>query len=102
MKGKRRPGSRGPLPKRRIDLTEEQLRYLEGIVRNGNSEQRLARRARILLMAHEGETNVAIAEKLDLNRVTVQYVRKRFTERGLDCLYDLPRPGRPRAISPLD
>ena len=57
-----------------------------------------ARRARIVLLAAEGLTNLAIAEKLDVSRRTVGQWRRRFAERRLDGLDDEPRPGAPRKI----
>jgi len=56
----------------------------------------LARRAKIILMAADGMTNTAIAEKLEISNPTVAYWCKRFDAQGLDGLYDLPSGGRPR------
>ena len=66
------------------------------------SPQSIARRARIVLFAADGMSNVAIADKLDVNQATVVKWRKRFIERGLDGLLDEPRPGAPRSISDAD
>ncbi len=51
-----------------------------------------------MLLAAEGLTNLAIAEKLDVSRRTVGQWRRRFAERRLDGLDDEPRPGAPRKI----
>ena len=51
-----------------------------------------------MLLAAEGLTNLAIAEKLDVSRRTVGLWRTRFAERHLDGLDDEPRPGTPRKI----
>ena len=59
----------------------------------------VAQRARIVLLAADGLTNNAVAEKLDVNQATVVRWRKRFLERGVDGLIDEPRPGAPRTIS---
>jgi len=45
---------------------------------------------------------VAIAEKLGVNRNTVNRWRKRFSESRLDGLLDEPRPGAPRKVSDDD
>lgn len=55
-------------------------------------------RAEIVLLADEGLTNLAIAERLGTTRVTVASWRKRFAARRLDGLIDEPRPGAPRKI----
>jgi hypothetical protein len=58
----------------------------------------LAQRARIVLLAAEGLSNTAIAEKVGVNRQTVIGWRSRYRDRGLAGLADRPRSGRPRHI----
>jgi transposase len=55
-------------------------------------------RAEIVLLAADGMTNLAIAERLGITRVTVATWRGRFAARRLDGLVDEPRPGAPRKI----
>ena len=57
-------------------------------------------RAKIVLMAAEGLENMEIAMRLDLPREVVSRWRKRFFEKGLEGLDDLPRTGRPPGFSP--
>lgn len=66
-----------PLP---IDLSRRQRGILEQIVRRQTSEQRLVRRAQILLKAQEGTNNQQIAQALGINRETVQRWRQRWCE----------------------
>jgi len=56
-------------------------------------------RAKIILLAADGFTNTAIADKLGLSRPTVGLWRRRFLDQGLVGLYDELRPGGPRSIS---
>jgi transposase len=56
-------------------------------------------RAEIVLLAADGLSNVAIAARLGVTRVTVATWRRRFAERRLDGLLDEPRPGAPRTVS---
>ena len=58
----------------------------------------IAQRARIVLLAADGLSNVEVADKVGCNQATVVKWRKRFIERGLDGLPDDPRPGAPRSI----
>ncbi len=58
----------------------------------------VAQRARIVLLAAEGLSNTAIAEKVGVNRQTVIGWRSRYRDRGLAGLADRPRSGRPRQI----
>ncbi|MER9071041.1 helix-turn-helix domain-containing protein [Mesorhizobium sp. M0902] len=50
-------------------------------------------RAEIVLCAADGLTNVAIAERLGITRLTVATWRKRFAEARFEGLADEPRPG---------
>ena len=62
----------------------------------------MATRCRIVLAAVAGESNVAIAERLSVNRNTVILWRKRFADEGLDGLWDIA-PGRGRKpLYPMD
>jgi Homeodomain-like domain len=55
----------------------------------------VALRGRIVLAAAAGESHVALAERLSVNRNTVILWRKRVRDEGLDCLWDIA-PGRGR------
>ena len=79
-------------------MNEAERAELERIVRRRKSSQRLAQRARIVLLAAEDLTDVAIAKKLRITRDTVGRWRRRFLARRLDGIYDEPRPGAPRKI----
>ena len=57
-------------------------------------------RAKMILMAAEGESNDRIAARLDTRREVVSLWRKRFHEQRVRGLEELPRPGRPRGFSP--
>jgi transposase len=57
-------------------------------------------RARIVLLAAEGFTNVDIAEALGVQVGVVSRWRKRFCEEGIAGLNDRPRSGRPRVFGP--
>lgn len=57
-------------------------------------------RAKMILMAADGQPNDQIAARLDTRREVVSQWRKRFHEQRLRGLEELPRPGRPRGFSP--
>ena len=81
-----------------IALTEIARRELEGLAGRRRTAQGLARRAQIVLLSAEGVQNKDIAARLGADPETVGIWRRRFAERGLDGLYDEPRPGAPRQI----
>ena len=57
-------------------------------------------RAKMILLAAEDRPNDEIAARLDTRREVVCLWRKRFYEKRLSGLEELPRPGRPRGFSP--
>src|SRR3954453_15573661 len=57
-------------------------------------------RAKIVLLAAEGLSDVEIAARLDCTDRMVAKWRKRFAAEGLAGLDERPRPGRPRWLSP--
>ena len=81
-----------------IVLTDAERAELEGWVRRRSSAAGLALRARIVLAAADGGSNVDVADRLDLDRGTIRKWRNRFAESRCDGLLDEPRPGRPRVI----
>jgi transposase len=62
----------------------------------------LVLRARIVLAASGGESNTAIAARLETTRQTVVTWRARYIEHGLSGLADRRRSGRPRVVDPLE
>jgi transposase len=69
---------------------------LECWVRSGTVEARVAKRARIVLLAAEGsESNRAIGLLVGMHYNQVAVWRRRYAEFGLAGLDDLDRPGRP-------
>jgi transposase len=82
-----------------IELTDEEREALQRWARRRRSAAGLAQRSRIVLACAEGQTNVAVAERVGVSVPTVRRWRGRFAEGRLDGLLDEPRPGRPREIS---
>jgi len=79
-----------------ITLTAEQRGTLQRWARGRTTPMRLVRRAQIVLLAAEGQQNLAIAEQLGVERTIVGRWRQRFVSQGLPGLEkDAPRGGRP-------
>ena len=78
----------------RVELTEAERTELLALVGSGKSDARRLRRARTLLLADEGYTDVEIASVLHIGTATVARTRKRFAQEKLDAaLCERPRPG---------
>ncbi len=84
---------------RRIELTTEEEQTLRMWTRAGTTEQRLARRAQVILLCAQGLPVRAVGERCGLSQLSVFKWKKRFLERRLEGLADEPRPGRPARIS---
>ena len=81
-----------------IDLSATERGELDALLRRHGTTQAVALRARIVLLAAEGLTNTAIADRLGIDRHTAGKWRHRFARDRLDGLHDEPRPGAPRQI----
>ena len=89
-------------PPQLIELSDDEYRFLEDLVRDGRTEQRVARRARVLLAMAKPETIVQeLADRLEVARNTIWYLCRRYEDVGSPAVFDAPRTGRPWDISPL-
>jgi transposase len=78
-----------------ILLSAEERSVLEKNVGAATSEQRLAFRSRVILLAADGVGTNAIAARLQTTPATVSKWRVRFARLGLAGLADAPRSGAP-------
>jgi transposase len=89
-------------PPKLIILPRADRSELESLLRDGRTEQRVARRARILLdMSDERTVVTELAEQVRQTRTGIWYVCRRYEWYGLDAVYDAPRSGRPPELSAL-
>ena len=79
---------------RRVELSEDDRRKLEALLRAGTAEQRLVSRARIVLLASEGLKNEEIAQRCGCNVNTAKLWRNRWLDQGPEGLKDTPGRGR--------
>jgi transposase len=85
---------------RRVEVSAEDRRELERIVRAASSEVRMVERARIVLAASEGLTTAQIAQRVGCAERTVKKWRPRYARHGLEGLRDAPRSGAPLTHGP--
>src|SRR5579859_2773985 len=88
------------MKKYRIILSEDQRAVLQQMIAAGQTPARTLTHARILLKADEGEhgpgwTDDQIHEALEVGLATIQRVRQRFIEHGLDDALHRRQPERP-------
>jgi len=81
-------------------LRPEDVPILEALVHSGKTEQRVAKRAGILLGLAAGKRTAPIAGRVERDEATVWRVARRYEARGLQAVYDAPRSGRPRRVFP--
>ena len=90
----------GPRSSRVVGLGREARADLEAVTRRATAPAGLVRRARIVLLAADGEPLDRIARQVGVDRNVVRLWVDRYRAGGLAALQDHPRPGRPRTFSP--
>ena len=95
----------------RVELSEKEIKTLTSWARGRRTPTRLMKRAKIVLMAAQGEQDKTIAELLGIDPRQASRWRRRFIEQRLAGIEkDLPRGGRkakkrermaPLKVSPL-
>lgn len=82
-----------------MELTPEERSELELLTRKGTLSARRMKRALVLLATDEGDTDEVVAKTVRVHRTTVEEIRKRFVEEGLEvALSERPRPGKERLL----
>ncbi len=84
----------------KITLSDEERSVLERRAARLTLPYRDVQRAKVILYAAEGLSNVEIAGRLEMCSKVVGQWRRRFGEQRPDGLHDQPRSGRPRRFPP--
>ena len=85
-----------------IALTETDRNTLQELVQDGRSQQRIARRARVLLAMEDSATVVhELAQQVAMSRSGIWRLCRRYEGEGIAVLEGAPQSGRPRHFSPL-
>ena len=84
-----------PRVAKKLECTEVEIALLRRIISAHKSEQRMVRRARMILMCAEGRQIKDIAAELGERPNTVILWRDRYKEQGLEGLSDSARSGKP-------
>jgi transposase len=79
-----------------ISLSKDERSTLTTWAQANSTDQRLARRARIVMAAADGHSSAWISQELQVRRSTVSKWRNRFAARRIAALKDERRSGMPR------
>ena len=86
-------------PRIALVLNQDERQQMQALAKSRTMPYGLVRRAKIVLLAAQGENNHFIAKKLGLSTASVCKWKKRFLEQGIQGLHDELRPGKPRSIA---
>jgi transposase len=90
-------------PLKVIQLDKADRKAMQHLLLDGRTEQRVARRSRVLLAMEDSATVVTdLSMQVTMTRTGIWCVCRRYETSVLDAIYDAPRSGRPREISPLE
>ncbi len=79
-----------------VTLTDSERAELHKLISTGRGAARRLAHARILLKADQGLPDREIASEVEVGHATVERVRQRFVEEGLEASLDPHRPEKPR------
>lgn len=83
-----------------LKVTDEERTLLKITANAHTSQQRMARRARLILLSDEGCSLQEVSDKVGIAKPQCLKWRRRFRQNRLEGLKDKPRSGKPRTISP--
>ena len=86
------------MKKQHLILTDAERTTLTELLAKGTLAAKTFKRATALLELDRGKTLQAVAATLDVSYLTVANWRDAYATKGLDCLEDAPRSGRPITI----
>jgi transposase len=85
----------------RISVSVADRERLERLIRDRNTAQKVVWRARIVLLASDGQTAEGIAAAVSKSLLTVRRWRRRFVAKGVEgLLKDATRPSRVKPLTP--
>ena len=88
-----------PVKKYIVGLTQEERAELLDLTRRGECKARRLKRALVLLAADEGKTDRETSGAVRVHEVTIERIRKRFVEGGVEAaLSERPRPGQRKKL----
>ena len=78
-----------------MKLNKQEYSYLTSLTTSGELKARKYKRVMTLLWLHQGKTMSAVSRLLSYAYPSIAALKKSYLERGLQCLEESPRSGRP-------
>lgn len=86
-----------------VKISRANQREIQRLLSDGRTEQRIVRRGQVLLAMKNPKTVVGeLCQQVQMTRIGIWYLCRRYEAVGLDAVYDKSRSGRPREISALE
>ncbi len=83
-----------------LDISTSDYEYLQSLCRCRTTQAQIVDRAKILIYKAQGESNQAIADRIDVNINTVKLCLSKYKNGGIEeALHDSRRKGRPAEIT---
>ena len=86
--------------KQYIKLNDTEISKLKELQTKGTSGVRTQKRIIALLELNKGQTQTAVGQVINQSTRSIGQLISRYKSKGLSCIKDEPRPGRPMKISP--
>lgn len=86
------------MKKAHVRLTDQDRETLRAMLDKSSLKSRTYKKIVALLELDKGQTYAAVRAIVNLSHVSLGKLAKRYSQSGLNCLYNLPRSGRPIKI----
>lgn len=83
------------MKRREIKLNEQEVENLKALTKTGLINIREYKRARTLLLLHQGVSDQDVLKQADVSFTTLKRIRKGYLEEGISKIKDKPKSGRP-------
>lgn len=88
--------------KNHVELSEQDFEQLTEMLEKGSLKSRTFKRIIALLELHKGKTYQAVEKIANLSSNSLIKLAKKYSNQGLNCLYDASRTGRPKKFTQTD
>jgi putative transposase len=85
-----------------VKLKKAERSQLLHLSKKGKATPREVKRARILLLSHEGISDAEIVKRVEVSIEMCKQIRKRFQTERVALVHDRPRSGRPNVFNGED